>query len=71
MSKIRLSEVCKKGSSNIAQKDLENNNGQYPIYGASGLIKYVDFYKQDKEYIAIVKDGAGVGELCFCLKNHL
>ena len=61
MSKIRLDEVCEKGSSNIAQKDLENNNGQYPIYGASGLIKYVDFYKQDKEYIAIVKDGAGVG----------
>ena len=61
MSKIKLGEVCEKGSSNIAQKDLENNNGQYPIYGASGLIKYVDFYKQEKEYIAIVKDGAGVG----------
>lgn len=57
----RLGDVCTKGSSNIAQKDLEGNNGDYPIYGASGLIKYVDFYKQDKEYIAIVKDGAGVG----------
>ncbi|MBQ3425655.1 MAG: restriction endonuclease subunit S [Clostridia bacterium] len=61
MEKVRLGDVCEKGSSNIAQKDLEGNEGKYPIYGASGLIKYVDFYKQDKEYIAIVKDGAGVG----------
>ena len=35
--------------------------GVYPIYGASGLIKQVDFYQQDKEYIAVVKDGAGIG----------
>lgn len=61
MKTIRLGDVCEKGSSNIAQKDLENNSGQYPIYGASGLIKHVDFYKQEKEYIAIVKDGAGIG----------
>lgn len=57
----RLGDVCDKASSNIAQKDLEGNEGCYPIYGASGLIKNVDFYKQEKEYIAIVKDGAGVG----------
>lgn len=58
---VRLGDVCEKGSSNIAQKDLENNFGDYPIYGAAGLIKYVDFYKQLDEYIAIVKDGAGIG----------
>ena len=61
MKKVKLGDVCEKGSSNIAQKDLEKSNGKYPIYGASGLIKNVDFYKQDKEYIAVVKDGAGVG----------
>ncbi len=58
---VTLGDVCAKGSSNIAQKDLEGNTGVYPIFGASGLIKCVDFYKQEKEYIAIVKDGAGVG----------
>ena len=57
----RLEDVCDKASSNIAQKDLEGNEGKYPIFGASGFIKNVDFYKQEKEYIAIVKDGAGVG----------
>lgn len=50
-----------KDSSNIAQKDIEQNNGSYGIYGASGYIKDVDFYKQDKPYIAVVKDGAGIG----------
>lgn len=57
----RLGDVCDGESSNIAQKDLEQNEGEYPIYGASGLIKYVDFYKQDSEYIAVVKDGSGIG----------
>lgn len=58
---VTLGDVCIKGSSNIAQKDIENNNGIYAIYGASGYIKNVNFYHQDKPYIAVVKDGAGIG----------
>ena len=58
-----LEELCKKESSSIAQKDLDGNEGEYPIYGASGFIKNVDFYTQDKPYIAVVKDGAGVGRV--------
>ena len=53
----KLIDLCSKGSSNIAQKDLAGCEGQYPIYGAAGFIKNVDFYHQDKPYIAIVKDG--------------
>lgn len=60
---VRLGDVCIKGSSNIKQSDLVNNNGDYPIYGASGFIKNVDFYTQDKPYIGVVKDGAGVGRV--------
>lgn len=58
---VTLGEVCSKGSSNIAQKDIEYNNGEYAIYGASGYIKNVDFYHQDNSYVAVVKDGAGIG----------
>ena len=58
---VNLGDVCSKGSSNIAQKDLDAHTGEYPIYGASGYIKNVDFYQQEDEYIGIVKDGAGVG----------
>ena len=58
---VLLQDICEKASSNIAQKELIENEGTYPIYGASGFIKNVDFFQQEKEYIAIVKDGAGIG----------
>lgn len=61
MKKVTLGDVCNKAGSNIAQKDLQGNEGKYPIYGASGLIKKVDFYQQELPYIAVVKDGAGIG----------
>lgn len=61
MKKVTLGDVCNKAGSNIAQKDLQENEGKYPIYGASGLIKKVDFYQQELPYIAVVKDGAGIG----------
>ena len=63
---IQLKDLCQKASSNIAQKDLDGHEGQYPIYGASGLIGYVDFYKQENPYVAVVKDGAGIGRV-MCL----
>lgn len=59
----KLNEVCDKGSSNIVISKLTDNNGDYPLYGASGLVKYIDFYHQNKPYIGIVKDGAGVGRV--------
>ena len=61
--KVRLGDVCDKASSSIIQKSLEGHEGKYPIYGASGLIKYVDFYQREKPYIAVVKDGAGIGRV--------
>lgn len=60
---ITLGDICTKASSNIAQKDLNGCTGIYPIYGAGGLIKYVDFYQQKEPYVAVVKDGAGVGRV--------
>lgn len=60
---VLLKDLCEKGSSSIAQKDLVDCEGKYPIYGASGFIKNVDFYQQENPYIAVVKDGAGVGRV--------
>ena len=60
---VKIKDDCEKASSNIAQKDICENDGEYPIYGASGFIKTVDFYVQEDEYIGIVKDGAGVGRV--------
>ncbi|MCL2521571.1 MAG: restriction endonuclease subunit S [Erysipelotrichales bacterium] len=63
MIKVKLDDICMAQSSNLMQKNLEKISGNHPIYGASGLIKTVDFYKQEKPYIGIVKDGAGVGRV--------
>lgn len=63
--KVRLEDVCERGSSNLAQKDLENLTGDYPVYGAGGYVKDIDFYHQENEYIAVVKDGAGIGRTVF------
>lgn len=59
----KLGEICDKASSNISQNQLKNEEGKYPIYGAGGFIKNVSFYHQDKEYISIIKDGAGIGRI--------
>ncbi len=58
---VMLGDVVDAVSSNIAQKDLEDNEGSFPIYGAKGFIKNVDFFKFESEYVAIIKDGAGIG----------
>ena len=58
-----LGEICDKASSNVSQNQLDNENGDYPIFGASGFIKNISFFHQDKPYISIVKDGAGIGRI--------
>ncbi len=70
MSKIvKLEDVCSKGSSNIAQKDLAGIDGKYKVFGASGYIQNVNFYHQENDYIAIVKDGSGVGRVMLLPKK--
>ena len=59
----RLGDVCESAASNLLQKDLDEHIGEYAVYGASGFIKNVDFYHRDAPYIAVVKDGAGVGRV--------
>ena len=56
-------------SSSISQSTLENNNGNYAIYGATGKIKNINFYENKNEYIGIIKDGAGVGRTFLCEKK--
>lgn len=59
--RVTLGDVCEKGASNLKQSDVVSMTGEYPIYGAAGYLGNVDFYHQEKPYVAIVKDGAGIG----------
>ena len=58
---VKLEDVCERGTSNLKQSDIVEIDGDYPIYGASGYIGNVDFYHQENPYVAVVKDGAGIG----------
>lgn len=64
-----LGEIVTKHSSSLSANTIENNTGNYPVYGASGLIKNIDFFSISEPYISIVKDGAGVGRLLLCPKD--
>lgn len=59
----KVKEVCDKASSNIVLNKVENNVGDYALYGASGFVKGVDFFHREEPYIGIVKDGSGVGRV--------
>ena len=59
--RVKLGDVCERGSSNLRQSDIEGKTGDYPIFGAAGYIGHVNFYHQEKPYVAVVKDGAGIG----------
>lgn len=59
--RVKLEDVCERGSSNLKQSDVIDKIGEYPIYGAAGYLGNVDFYHQERPYVAVVKDGAGIG----------
>ena len=35
--------------------------GTYPVYGASGIVGFLDHYEIEEDAILIIKDGSGVG----------
>ena len=58
-----LGEVVEKASSNISLNKIQDEIGEYPVYGAKGFVKNVSFFQREKEYLAIIKDGAGIGRV--------
>lgn len=44
----------------VKQSDRANKQGQYPYYGASGIIDYVDDYLFEGERLLIAEDGANL-----------
>ncbi|MBO5920218.1 MAG: restriction endonuclease subunit S [Bacteroidales bacterium] len=59
----KIKDICDKGSSNIAQNKITGCTGDYPVFGASGMIQNINFYHKDTPYIGVVKDGSGVGRV--------
>ena len=64
MKNVHIKDICIKGSSALKQKDLLTE-GKFPVYGAGGIVGYLDTFHQEKTYIGIIKDGSGIGRVDF------
>ena len=62
---VKLNEICSKGKSSLRQKDV-TNDGPYSVYGASGVVGTTSDYQNEIPYVAVIKDGAGVGRASAC-----
>lgn len=62
MDQVKLKYLCTSYSTPITQAQI-NKNGQYKVYGASGLVGYLPNEGCKTTYLGIVKDGAGVGRI--------
>jgi type I restriction enzyme S subunit len=59
----KLEDAVTKGSSNISLNKIKGEEGDYPVFAAKGFVQNVSFYHQDEDYLAIIKDGAGIGRV--------
>ena len=60
----RLRECLNCYSSNTMESVIKQEDlGDYPVYGANGIIKKINNYEIEYPSIAIVKDGSGVGKM--------
>lgn len=62
----KLQTICQNLVSNITLSDIKSDTSTYKIYGATGAIGNMSKYTLNKPYIAIIKDGAGVGKSFIC-----
>lgn len=63
---IKISECMDCLSSSKKESDIINApEGDYPAFGANGLIRKINTYDYQRPGISIVKDGAGVGRMSY------
>ena len=61
---VRLSECVECSSSSLQESDV-CEHGAYPVYGANGIVGYLDNYNTEGEAVYIIKDGSGVGTVSY------
>ncbi|MDD7741216.1 MAG: restriction endonuclease subunit S, partial [Campylobacteraceae bacterium] len=59
---VKLEEVCNGSSAKLTLKELKQS-GKFKVFGATGLVGYLDTFDKENSCIAIIKDGAGVGRV--------
>ena len=61
---VRISQCLECSSSTLQDSDVLEY-GAYPVYGANGVVGFLDNYNTSNEAIYIIKDGSGVGAVSF------
>ena len=61
---VRLSECVECSSSTLQESDV-CEHGAYPVYGANGIVGYLDNYNTEGEAVYIIKDGSSVGTVSY------
>ena len=56
---------CLECTSSTLQESEVSDLGPYPVYGANGIVGFLDSYNTPDEAIYIVKDGSGVGSVVY------
>ena len=61
---VRISQCLECISSTLQESDVLEY-GAYPVYGANGVVGFLDNYNTSNEAIYIIKDGSGVGAVSY------
>ena len=61
---VRLTECLECKSSTLQESEV-CEQGTYPVYGANGIVGYLDNYNTESEAVYIIKDGSGVGTVSY------
>ena len=61
-----LEDIVDSENSSLTLNKINLKKKGYSVYGADGVVGYIDEYQQDERYISIIKDGAGIGRLNLC-----
>ena len=61
---VRLAECLECKSSTLQESEV-CEQGTYPVYGANGIVGYLDNYNTEGEAVYIIKDGSGVGAVSY------
>lgn len=61
---VRISQCLECSSSTLQESDVLEY-GTYPVYGANGVVGFLDNYNTSNEAIYIIKDGSGVGAVSY------
>ena len=61
---VRLAECLECKSSTLQESEV-CEQGTYPVYGANGIVGYLDNYNTDCEAVYIIKDCSGVGTVSY------